>query len=216
MGFGSIAILNRQEDEGVNVKVSSELHPNGRYDLVIDAPPVNAFSIELLKELTRQLRSIPDEARAVVIRSTGKAFSAGGDIKEMQRLSGFEGIIGQIQEGLDCCETIERCPVPVIAAVQGYCYGIGVLVAGVCDILLASEGTQFVLNEIDNGAASGAVQVLGLVPEKRVRSALLTGEPLMAEELLAHGGLASVRMNYVQRQWHKIKLWARAGFMVIG
>jgi len=36
------------------------------------------------------------------------------------------------------------------------------------------------------------------------------------EELLAHGGLASVRMNYVQRQWHKIKLWARAGFMVIG
>jgi len=34
--------------------------------------------------------------------------------------------------------------------------------------------------------------------------------------LLANDALMSVRMNYLQRQWHKIKLWARAGFMVTG
>jgi len=36
------------------------------------------------------------------------------------------------------------------------------------------------------------------------------------DALLAHGGLASLRMSYAQRQWHKFKLWARAGFMVKG
>ena len=52
---------------------------------------------------------------------------------------------------------------------MGYCYGIGVLVVGVCDIVVAAEETVFVLNEIDNGAASGAIRALGFLPEKRLR-----------------------------------------------
>ena len=80
----------------------------------------------------------------------------------------------------------------MIAAVHGYCYGIGVLVVGVCDIVVAAEGTLFVLNEIDNGAASGSIQALGLLPEKRMRAALFTGAPLRAEEMHAYGSIHSV------------------------
>jgi enoyl-CoA hydratase len=168
------------------------LFGDGRFEIVIDAPPVNAFSIVLLQEITRLLGELPDDARVVILRAEHTGFSAGGDIKEMERLSGFDGIIGQIRHGLACCVAIEQCPVPVIAAVHGYCYGIGVLVVGVCDIVLAAEGSVFVLNEIDNGAASGAIQALGLLPEKRMRAALFTGAQVRAEEMHAFGTIHAV------------------------
>jgi enoyl-CoA hydratase len=174
------------------MKVRGTLFDDGRYEIVIDAPPVNAFSIVLLREITRLLGRLPDEARVVVIRAEHSGFSAGGDIKEMERLTGFDGIIGQIRDGLACCVAIEQCPVPVIAAVHGYCYGIGVLVVGVCDIVVAAEGTKFILNEIDNGAASGAIQALGLLPDKRMRAALFTGAIVPAEEMHAYGSVHSV------------------------
>jgi enoyl-CoA hydratase len=168
------------------------LFDDGRYEIVIDAPPVNAFSIVLLREITRLLGALPDDARVVILRAERTGFSAGGDIKEMEQLSGFDGIIGQIRDGLACCIAIEQCPVPVIAAVHGYCYGIGVLVVGVCDIVVAAEGTVFILNEIDNGAASGAIQALGLLPEKRMRAALFTGAEVRAEEMHAYGTIHAV------------------------
>ena len=172
--------------------VRGTMRDQGIYEIVIDAPPVNAFSIVLLRELTGLFGDLPVDARVVVLRADHSGFSAGGDIKEMERLTGFDGIIGQIRDGLACCVAIEQCPVPVIAAVHGYCYGIGVLVVGVCDIVVAAEGTQFVLNEIDNGAASGCVQALGLLPEKRMRAALFTGASVAAEEMHAYGSIHSV------------------------
>lgn len=174
------------------MSVTGILGDDGRYEIVIDAPPVNAFSIVLLREITKLLGHLPGEARVVVLRAEHSGFSAGGDIKEMERLTGFDGIIGQIRDGLACCVAIEQCPVPVIAAVHGYCYGIGVLVVGVCDIVVAAEGTAFILNEIDNGAASGAIQALGLLPEKRMRTALFTGATVRAEEMHAYGSIHSV------------------------
>jgi enoyl-CoA hydratase len=174
------------------MNVRGTLSVDGRYEIVIDAPPVNAFSIVLLREITQLLASLPDETRVVVLRAERAGFSAGGDIKEMERLTGFDGIIGQIRDGLACCVAIEQCPVPVIAVVHGYCYGIGVLVVGVCDIVIAAAGTAFILNEIDNGATSGAVQALGLLPEKRMRTALLTGATVRAEEMHAYGSIHSV------------------------
>jgi enoyl-CoA hydratase len=174
------------------MQVKTSLMDDGRYDIVIDAPPVNAYSIGLLRELIDAFRSIPDAARVVVLRSVGRGFCGGGDVKEVQALPAFQGILGQGQYGLDCCVAVEQCPVPVIAAVHEYCIGIGVLVVGVCDIVVASAGTKFVLAEADNGAASGVVQALGLLPEKRMRSAMFTCEPFLAEELLAYGSAYAV------------------------
>ena len=92
--------------------VRGTMRDQGVYEIVVDAPPVNAFSIVLLRELTRLLGDLPDEARVVILRADHSGFSAGGDIKEMERLTGFDGIIGQIREGLACCVAIDsaRCP----------------------------------------------------------------------------------------------------------
>jgi len=171
------------------VALTKSLDEDGVLHVVIDRPPVNAYSIGLLIELADVLSSVPDEARVVVLRAEGRGFCGGGDVKEVQQLPGYEGILGQGQRGLAACVAVERCPVPVIAAVHGYCIGIGVLIVGVCDIVVAAEGTTFVLAEADNGAASGIVQALGLLPEKRMRAAMFTCEPFTAEELHAYGSV---------------------------
>jgi enoyl-CoA hydratase len=172
--------------------LTASLADNGRYDVVVDAPPVNAYSISLLKDLIATLESVPAEATVVVLSAVGRGFCGGGDVKEVQQLQGFEGILGQGQFGLAACVAVEQCPVPVIAAIQGYCIGIGVLIVGVCDLIVAAEGTQFVLAEADNGAASGVVQALGLLPEKRMRSAMFTCEPFDAAELHQYGSVYSL------------------------
>jgi enoyl-CoA hydratase len=172
--------------------LSTALSENGRYDIVIERPPVNAFSIGLLSELTEAVRSLPEQARVVVLCSRGQGFCGGGDVKEVQSLPGFEGILGHGRYSLETCVAIEQCPVPVIAAVHRYCIGIGVLVAGVCDIIVAAEGCQFVLAEADNGAASGVIQALGLLPDKRMRAAIFTCEPFTAEEMHRYGSVYAV------------------------
>ena len=169
--------------------LTTAVSETGRYDIVIEQPPVNAFSIGLLRDLTAAVRSLPEQARVVVMRSQGRGFCGGGDVKEVQSLPGFEGILGHGRYSLEVGVAIEQCPVPVIAAVHGYCIGIGVLVAGVCDIIVAAEGTRFVLAEADNGAASGVIQALGLLPDKRMRAAMFTCEPFTAEDMHRYGSV---------------------------
>ena len=77
----------------------------------------------------------------------------------------------------------------MVCGVHAYCVGVGLLVAGSADILVASRDTRFVLAEVDNGATAGAVQALRLMPEKRVRAAMMTAEPVLAQELHAMGSL---------------------------
>lgn len=171
-------ILETIDDEGVA-------------DLVLDNPPANALNLADTAVLAARLRSYAQDerVRAVVIRSEGKGFCAGGDVKEVQGLPGFEGILSAARAALDLTLAIDECAVPVIAAVHGYCVGLGVLVTGVCDIVLASPGTPFVLPEVDNGAASGIIHAIGLMPEKRLRAALFTAEPVLAEELHQFGSV---------------------------
>jgi enoyl-CoA hydratase len=172
--------------------LTTAVSDSGRYDIVIEQPPVNAFSIGLLRDLTEAVRLLPEQARVIVLRSAGRGFCGGGDVKEVQSLPGFEGILGHGRYSLEVGVAIEQCPVPVIAAVHEYCIGIGVLVVGVCDIIVATEGCRFVLAEADNGAASGVIQALGLLPDKRMRAAMFTCEPFTAEEMHRYGSVYAV------------------------
>lgn len=167
---------------------------NGIAELVIDNPPVNAFRLADIAELVTHLRSYHTDNRVhvVLLRAEGRGFCAGGDVKEVQDLPGFRGILGQANGSQELTLAISECPVPVIAAIHGYCIGLGVLVAGVCDIILTAERTSFVLAEADNGATSGIVQAAGLLPEKRLRAAMYTCEPFFAEELHAYGSVYRV------------------------
>lgn len=166
-------------------------HDDGVLELVLEHPPVNAFTIADLHTLAARLRAIDDQpdVRCVVLRAEGRGFCAGGDVKEVQALPGFEGILGQASGSQQASLAIAECAAPVIVAVHGYCIGVGVLLVGTADIVVAAIGTSFVLAEVDAGAPSGGAQALGLLPAKRLRAAMLTAEPVDAAELHAHGAI---------------------------
>lgn len=166
-------------------------HADGVLELVIDRPPVNAFSIGLLHDLAARIESVRDEAdvKVVLLRADGRGFCGGGDVKEVEGLPGFEGILGQSSGSMRLSLAVLQCAVPVVCCVHAYCVGAGVLVAGSADVLVASRDTRFVLAEIDNGATAGAVQALKLMPEKRVRAAMMTADPVLAQELHALGSI---------------------------
>lgn len=169
-------------------------HSSGVMEVVFSNPPVNAHGIADLGELARILGQVEtnDGVSVVILRSEGKGFSAGGDMKEMLGLPGHEGIIGQAQTGMKASLAIAECAVPVIAAVQGYCVGIGVLLAAAADIVVASQEASFTLAEIDFGATAGAIQAVGLVPERRLRTAMYTAEPVKAAELVTYGTIQAL------------------------
>jgi enoyl-CoA hydratase/carnithine racemase len=161
------------------------LGPDGVVELVFDHPPVNAFNIADLLALARQLLTIHarPEVHCVLIHSEGRGFCGGGDLKEVQSLPGFEGILGQAAGSYEASLAIAECAVPVVVAVHNYCVGVGVLLAGAADIVVAERGTSFVMAEVDNGATGGAIQAIGLMPEGRLRAAMFTCEPVLADEL---------------------------------
>lgn len=178
--------------------VTEVVHDTGELDgvveLVVQSPPVNAYSIGDLERLTTLLHGYAEResVRAVILRAEGKGFCGGGDLKEVQGLPGFEGILGQARGSQDTSLAIAECAVPVIGCVHNYCVGLGVLLAGTCDVLVGAAGTRFVLAEVDNGATTGGVQALGLLPERRVRSAMFTCEPVDIAELAAYGSVYRV------------------------
>lgn len=176
------------------MSITEIVHDNGVAELVIESPPVNALSIGDLAQLAELLRSHDrrDDAGAVVLRSRGKGFCGGGDVKEVQGLPDFEGILGQARGSQEASLAIAECAIPVIGCVHGYCIGVGVLLAGTCDVLVGSAATRFVLAEADNGATAGGVQALGLLPERRLRSAMLTCEPFDIAELHRYGSVYHV------------------------
>jgi enoyl-CoA hydratase len=174
--------------------IHQQLSESGVLELVLDIPPVNAVDIAHLGELIAILEGIEQrpEVRVIVLRATGRGWVGGGDVKEVQRLAGHEGILGQARGSGRASVALHECAVPVIAAIHKYCIGLGVLLAGSCDIVLASEGTVFVLAEVDNGATGGAIQAIGLMPDKRLRTAMFTCEPVPAEELHAYGSIQRI------------------------
>src|SRR5277367_1936751 len=100
---------DQHRPNGAPMPLTTSLADNGRYDVVIDAPPVNAYSIGLLEDLIAVLGSVPAEATVVVLSAVGRGFCGGGDVKEVQQLPGFEGILGQSQFGLAACVAVEQC-----------------------------------------------------------------------------------------------------------
>ena len=169
-------------------------HGNGVLEITMDNPPVNALNIPDTFEISNICDSvrIRPEITAVIITAAGKGFCAGVDIKELQRMDGHQGIL-QINEACyQAFRSIYECEVPVIAAINDYCLGTGIGIAGCSDIVIASAGVEFGLPEVDNGALGALTHLERLVPRQRARQMLYTCENASAEELSSYGSVYKV------------------------
>lgn len=110
---------------------------------------LNALSLGLAKDLHSAVeKGIADDARAFILTGTGRAFCAGGDLREMRSMWESEGRIEAfLEEPLkalhDLISLIRETPRPFIASVNGVCAGAGTNFALACDLVYAAESASF-------------------------------------------------------------------------
>ncbi|WP_280417627.1 enoyl-CoA hydratase/isomerase family protein [Nocardia carnea] len=144
---------------------------------------VNADLHRALAQVWRQLAA-DTEARVVILTGAGRAFSAGGDLDWIT--SFLDDPVARdesIREGAEIIEELLRCPLPVIAAVNGPAVGLGASIAILCDIVLISEGAHLADPHVAVGLVAGdggAAFWPLLTPILRTREYLYTGDRIDA------------------------------------
>jgi enoyl-CoA hydratase len=173
--------------------ISTTAHGDGVVDVVVDVPPVNALPVKAWFELATALREAGDDerTRAVVLRAEGRGFNAGVDIKEIQR-EGHQALIGANRGCFEAFAAVYECPVPVVAAVNGFCLGGGIGLVGNADIVVAADDATFGLPVVDRGALGAATHLARLVPQHKLRAMMLLAETATAAELHAFGSVYAV------------------------
>ncbi|MFV0318100.1 MAG: enoyl-CoA hydratase/isomerase family protein [Microthrixaceae bacterium] len=151
----------------------------------VDAPLHNALTV-----VWQQLAADPD-ARAVVITGAGKAFSAGGDLEQLEAFA-HDPVAREesLSEGVRLIDEMLQFPLPVIAAVNGPAVGLGCSLAVLCDIVLISDRAYLCDPHVSVGLAAGdggAAFWPLLGPLLRSREYLFTGERIPAERAVDLG-----------------------------
>jgi enoyl-CoA hydratase/carnithine racemase len=162
-------------------------------EVVIDFPPVNALPIAAWFELADRLLALGRDpgVSAVVLAAEGRGWCAGPDMKELAE-GGPDALLRINRACAAAFAAVYECEVPVIAAVQGFCVGGGVGLAGNADVVIASEDAVFGLPEVDRGALGAATHLARLVPAHRMRAMFYTGENATAQELHGYGSVLEV------------------------
>ncbi len=155
-----------------------------------NARTLNAMSGALMDQLTETMLRLADDERlrAVVLAGAGpKSFIVGADINEMASIANADQARAFITRLHRCCDAIRNLPVPVIARIQGYCFGGGLEVAAACDVRIASDTASFGMQEVKLGIPSviEAALLPTLVGWGRAREIMLLGETFTAAEALA-------------------------------
>jgi enoyl-CoA hydratase len=167
---------------------------DGVAEVAMHRPPVNALDVQgwfELADVVTRLGASP-ETRVLILAAEGKGFCAGVDLKEMQRTPGFSALLGANRGCYAAFAAVYECPVPVIAAVHGYCLGGGIGLVGNADIIVAAEGATFGLPEVDRGALGAATHLARLVPQHKMRAMVYTSATATAAELYAYGSVWQV------------------------
>lgn len=154
---------------------------------------LNALSAEMLAELTELAGTLNSDPaiRAVVLRGSGKAFCAGGDLDWMMaqikadrdaRMAGARKLAAMLQ-GLNTLHA------PLIGLIHGVAMGGGVGMAAVCDIAFAVEGTRFGFTETRLGIIPATIgpYVIGRIGEGAARQVFMSSRIFGSEEAVRLG-----------------------------
>ncbi|MDA0352688.1 MAG: enoyl-CoA hydratase/isomerase family protein [Chloroflexi bacterium] len=129
-----------------------------------------------------------DGINVIVLTGAGeKSFCAGGDMLEMSGVEKNAVELPPPGQRLGGTEEISKTPLPVIAAINGYCYGGGARLAIACDIRLASETATFRLPGAEYGLVVAAASLPRLVGASKAKEWIFTARKFDAREALDAG-----------------------------
>jgi enoyl-CoA hydratase/carnithine racemase len=175
---------------------------DGVATVTLDRPDkLNALTFEAYADLRDLLAELPQrgDARVLVVRGSGRAFSSGGDVNEIigatlsmapDELLAFTRMTGEVIRGM------RECPVPIIAAVHGIAAGAGAVIALAADFRVCTPAARFAflftkvgLSGADMGAAYLLPRLVGLGHATRL---LMLGDTIDADEALRIGLVSSL------------------------
>jgi enoyl-CoA hydratase len=149
----------------------------------------NALTFGMYQGLADTCRGITKagDVRAIIITGAGqKAFAAGTDIAQFRAFKSPEDGLGYEKNVDVILSAIERCPVPIIAAISGACTGGGAAIAACCDIRIGTRDMRFgfpIARTLGNCLSATSLQRLtGLIGAPRVVELLFTSRLMTAEE----------------------------------
>ncbi len=150
----------------------------------------NAFDAAVIAELTEAFADVGD-ARAVLLSGDGPSFSAGADVEWMRAsadLSYDENVADALRLRA-MLESIDGCPAPVVARVQGHALGGGCGLVACCDIVVAEPAAQFAFSEVKLGIVPAVISPFALakIGPSAARRWFVTGERFPAEVALRIG-----------------------------
>ena len=168
--------------------------------VTLNRPEVlNAMNAEVwqgLVDVANKIKQEPEVRVAIITGAGDRAFSSGLDLKAAAEGKAFPDI--PIRQGPDVLTTLkhsftvyEELAVPVIAAIQGYCFGAGLQLAAACDFRIASEDAQLAILEVSRLGIvpdiGGTQRLPRLVGPSRAKLILMTGRRIDAQEALRIG-----------------------------
>jgi len=169
--------------------------------ITINRPEVrNAVNGEVLEGLAEAASNIlsQTEIRAVIITGAGdRAFSAGLDLKSASAAGANTVLTGSTRSEVETLQAggrvylaLETLPVPVIAAINGYCLGMAMELVLACDIRLASDTAIFSIPEVQLGTIpdfGGTQRLTKLIGAGKAKELIFTGRRIDAAEALRIG-----------------------------
>jgi len=160
--------------------------------LTVSNGPYTVITWQMRQQMAKRFAGIDadDQVQVVVVRSAGEHFSSGGDIAGFMEVDPVD--FTDLGHNVTAAA---RSPKPVIAAIDGYCFGVGLEIALSCDIRLATARSQFALPEIKLGMipGSGGTQRLArLIGLSRAKYHVMTGTRISAAKAEAWGLVAEV------------------------
>lgn len=175
-------------------KLLIDHRPNGVAVITFNRPEArNALDLATMHHLANEITRLEGQTdlRAVVLTGAGEAaFCSGGDLVELSGYPSSDDARGMISLMGDALLRLERLPVPVIAAINGYALGGGSEIAVACDLRIADENARMAFVQINMGLTPGwgaGQRLLRLVGYARAMDMLLAGTIMQGAELLTAG-----------------------------
>ena len=130
---------------------------DGVTTMTLDNPPVNALGRQLVSDLEQALTRLKDDesVRCLVVRSAGKHFCAGADLKERRTMS-EDQVLAFVPRLAGVCHGLADLPFPTIAALRGAAVGGGCELALGCDLRVLADNTRIGLSETALAIIPGA------------------------------------------------------------